>query len=125
MKNALTLASALLGLVALGSPAFASPLQLTDAQLDGITAGTATITVTDSAGALLGLVNAGSLAFALQAGPLNVAIGEGAAYGLGIAPTSTISVTGSGDMVITRTKTGGGQFISFSGGAGVSLSFGK
>ena len=113
------------GGIAMATSAVASPLRLTDSQLDGITAGAAATTVSGSSGTALGTAGVYEFATARQFGPIQVAVGAGTAVAVGRSPETSEGVNASGDAVLSRTFHDGGQLASFSSGVGLALSFGK
>jgi hypothetical protein len=113
------------GAIAMATPAVASPLRLTDSQLDGITAGAAATTVSGTSGTALGTAGVYEFATARQYGPLQVAVGTGTAVAVGRSPETSERANGSGDVVFTDTFHSGGQLVSLSSGFGLALSFGK
>lgn len=127
MKIFMTALGGLMGLLAFTAPGMASPLHLSDNQLDTITAGATGIDVTASSFAGAGLfgphTSADTFAVALQKGPVGVAFGDGFAFAIGTNPSSNVSITGSGGQVMTNTVTVGAGPISFSGGVGLATSF--
>lgn len=113
------------GGIAMATSAVASPLRLTDSQLDGITAGTAVAIVSGTSGTALGTAGVYEFATARQVGPVQVAVGTGTAVAVGLSPQTSEAVNGSGDAVLTQTFHGGGQLVSFSSGVGLAVSFAK